>query len=159
MVFASALRFLQGILAIFVTIILCFASTDVLEIILNFTALNYISVLCELEFKLAVWGRYGSKLEEEAKLIETMPLPECMRNRRKHIRCWSICFILAVAIFTLLGVLIYYQESEDVWVTKTFRAEFHDQSGLQTYTGCYGLSSGAIEGQEDNNRYIYKSFE
>ena len=57
--FSCFLRLLQGLCAVSVSIILVFNSDSVIEIILNFTALNFISALDDVGFELAKMGKYG----------------------------------------------------------------------------------------------------
>ena len=53
------LRFSQGIFATAVAVILVLTSANVIEVILNFTALNFISALDDVAFEFAKQGRYG----------------------------------------------------------------------------------------------------
>ena len=57
-----------------------------MDIILNFTSMNFISGLDEIGYELALWGKYGPKLENKAKRIGAEPLPECMRFKPKYAR-------------------------------------------------------------------------
>ena len=53
------LRFIQGAFASIVAVILVFTSSTVIEVILNFTALNFISALDNVAFEFAKDGKYG----------------------------------------------------------------------------------------------------
>ena len=44
-----------------------------MDIILNFTSMNFISGLDEIGYELALWGKYGPKLENKAKRIGAEP--------------------------------------------------------------------------------------
>jgi hypothetical protein len=59
MVFSCTLRFVQGFLAMIVAVILVITSNDVIDIILNFTALNFISALDDVAFEFSLSGKYG----------------------------------------------------------------------------------------------------
>lgn len=59
MAFSCFLRLLQGLLSLFTSLFLVFSSDDVIDIILNFTALNFISTLDDLAFEFAGSGKYG----------------------------------------------------------------------------------------------------
>ncbi len=59
MVTACFLRFTQGGFATFVAFFLVFTSDNVIDVILNFTALNFISALDEVAFEFAKAGKYG----------------------------------------------------------------------------------------------------
>ena len=58
-IISCSLRFIQGFLAIIATFLLIVTSDDVIEIVLNFAAVNFISNLDEVGFELAKWGKYG----------------------------------------------------------------------------------------------------
>jgi hypothetical protein len=57
--FSCILRFTQGLFAVMVSLVLVFNSDSVIDIILNFTALNFISALDDVGFELAKIGKYG----------------------------------------------------------------------------------------------------
>jgi hypothetical protein len=59
MVFASILRLSQGIFAITVTLLLIVTTSTTIDIILNFTAINFISTLDNVGFQIIKWGKYG----------------------------------------------------------------------------------------------------
>jgi hypothetical protein len=83
MVFSCTLRFVQGSLAILAVLLLVVTTSDVIDIILNFTAVNFISGFDDVAFELAIWGKYGTTLQAEAKRIEKLPVPHCIY--RKHV--------------------------------------------------------------------------
>lgn len=91
----------------------------------------------DIAFSLAKEGRYGHKLEEEANSIENTPLPKCMSRTHRHRRFGYTVGVSAVLLLVLLILVTYFQISEDHWVTKTFRVEFQESTGLKSYTGCY----------------------
>jgi len=138
MVFSCVLRFLQGGLATLVTLLLIITSESVIEIVLNFAAVNFISYLDDVAFGLALWGKYGPRLEDEANRITKLSLPPCMTRGNKHKR---FQFTLAIAAVTLLATMIAIisaQASSDIWLTKVLRVEFETKE-LQAYNGCYKL--------------------
>ena len=59
MILSSLLRFIQGAFAVVVSVFLVFNSTNVIEVILNFTALNFISTLDNIFFDFSKTGKYG----------------------------------------------------------------------------------------------------
>jgi len=103
MVFSCVLRFSQGGLAMFVTLLLIVTTENVIEIVLNFAAVNFISYLDDVAFRLALWGKYGPKLEEEANRITNLSLPPCMTRQNRHIRFQCT---LVTAAFPLLATMI-----------------------------------------------------
>jgi hypothetical protein len=63
---ACVLRFTQGSFACFTVFLLVMTSTDVIEIVLNFTAVNEISNFDDSAFTLAISGKYGDVLKKKA---------------------------------------------------------------------------------------------
>ena len=159
MVFSCTLRFTQGCLAICVALMLVISSSNVIDIILNFTAVNFISALDDVAFYLAKWGKYGPKLEEEAKHIEQLNLPRCMFRKKKHVRHQWTVGLFTTILFLIIGLIVYAQENKDMWATQILRVEFQDETGLQKYSGCYGMDEDAIGRREGHMRKVYKGIE
>jgi hypothetical protein len=159
MVFSSILRLTQGTLAIFVTFFLVITTPTTIDIILNFTAINFISTLDNVGFRIIKWGKYGPKFEEEAKRIETLPLPRCIYRKYKHIRYLCTVIPIGMMFFSMIGYIIILQEDNSVWITKTFRVQFQDkEQGLQVYNGCYKKNEAAIDRKEGFKRKLYEGF-
>ena len=171
------LRVVQGVLACFTVFLLVMTSTDVIEIVLNFAAVNYISQIDECAFKLAHSGKYGDVLKKKAiEIKETRIDYKCLhhlvrvvpkekerykegegKKERKELKdvkwIWYSPTIVLVGFFVL--VLVTYvtilQSIDDVWEAKLFRVEFDEKTGLSEYSGCYG----AIEGRNKDRRAVY----
>ena len=62
-------RGIQGTLAMFVVLLLIITSNTVVDLLLNFTAVNFISELDDYAFELAVSGEFNEALEEESERI------------------------------------------------------------------------------------------
>jgi hypothetical protein len=99
---ATAFRFLQGALGLVVTFFLIVIVDDVLELLLNFTAMEFVSQLDNVAFFLAGTGYFGSKNAEKSKEIEETSYPQAAdeKKRRK-----TLHVILLVVVFsgTLAG--------------------------------------------------------
>jgi len=153
--FSCILRFTQGLLAIICTLLLVITSTDVIEIILNFAAVNVISGLDETAFDLAKWGKYGPSLEAEAKRIEQTPIPFFIFRKYQHVRYQFTVIPISVMLFFILGWIVYSQESYNTWVTRMVRIQFQGSTGLQSYSGCYELAVGVQHKKRKSyNRYV-----
>ena len=63
---SSCLRILQGGLATVLSFLLIFTTPDVKDLVLNFTAINFISGPDTVAFTLATSGHYGTRLKEDA---------------------------------------------------------------------------------------------
>jgi len=149
--FATFLRGTQGFTACLTVILLVMTSSDVIDIVLNFTAINFISNFDDVGFDLAKDGRYGKKMKNTAKYIANKPFPDC--RKRKSKRPWvhyqlSIAFVAAV-MFLLVGAIIRYQTSNDLWKTHMFRVQFDEESGLEALSGCYEHGSLSKDGEID----------
>ena len=79
------------------------STTDVVEIVLNFTAVNFISAFDDVAFELAQWGKYGPPLEKEANRIEELPVPPCMNQ--KYV---STPFLFHRTIMLVLGISFFF---------------------------------------------------
>ncbi|OEU11409.1 hypothetical protein FRACYDRAFT_245926 [Fragilariopsis cylindrus CCMP1102] len=158
MVFSSMLRLSQGILAIIVTLFLIVSTSNVIDIILNFTAINYISALDDIGFEVIKWGKYGTKFKDEAERIEKLPLPKCISRNHKVLRYWSTFIPIGVILMACLCSVIFLQESNEFWVTKIYRVQFQDkEQGLQMYNGCYEKNEDVIGGRKVYEGHINNS--
>ena len=159
MVFSSILRASQGILAIIVTLFLVVTTSNTIEIILNFTAINFISTLDNVGFEIIKWGKYGPKFEEEVKRIEKQPLPRCIFRKYKHIRYWCAVIPIAVILLACLCSITILQSNSGVWVSQIFRVQFQEkEQGLQLYNGCYEKNENAVNTKSGFRRKAYEGF-
>ena len=159
MVFSCVLRFTQGMLATFVVLLLVITTADVIDIILNFTAVNFISGFDDVAFELAKWGKYGPCLEAEAKRIEELPAPECIYRKYQHVRYRFTILPIAAVLIILLSVVAFRQDSKDAWLTKRLRVQFEDDSNLEPYSGCYVMDEEVRVNTRGDKRALYESFE
>lgn len=147
------LRWLQGVLAIASVWLLVMSSETVIDIFLNFTAVNFISSLDDTAFTLAESGVFGPSMKEETLRIIDSKLPSCVDREKKHVWYWKTMAATLIATLGLSLNVIIYQELSDYWVTSTMRVEFTDKEFRQ-YSGCFHLNG---EAQRDFKRYIYNS--
>lgn len=154
MQFSCLLRGIQGVLAIFAALLLVITSYTVVDIILNFTAMNFISNLDEAAFFLALSGEFGPVLKTEAEKIQTTDLPPCMYKSKKHYYYRMVVGVIAVIFFAMLTFVIIAQESNNLWVTRSFRVQLQDDT-LTEYSGCFEINDRWIHFQ----RHTYNSFE
>ena len=158
MVFSCFLRFTMGILTVIVTLIMLLTNTSVIDTILDFLAMNFISDIGKMAFQLCLWGKYGWKLEEEARRIEDMQLPKCMirkTSQRRYII--SVAPILLFAL-SLIIWLFANQQSNNHWTTQTLKLQFDDNSPLESYSGCYERNTTFRTGWF-NNRVNYDRYD
>jgi len=158
MVVSCVLRFLQGIMAILVTLVLIVTSESVIEIVLNFTAVNFISYLDDVAFGLALQGKYGPRIEGEAKRITTLPLPACMTRGNKHVRFQFTLVTFGLILISIMIGIISAQTNSNVWRTKILRVEFQDKE-LKAHSGCYEMDQNPVFEANFYKRKSYKSSE
>ncbi len=157
--FACLLQLMAGLTAMIVTIFLVLTSNTVVDIILNFTAVNFISDLDEAAFSLAKEGELLSAFEREAKRISEKELPDCMikyKPTKKSCKLFVSCFLYGIA-FGMMAFVFASQNSTKVWVTGTLRVQFQDETGLDSYSGCYGMNTDPKSIQF--SRRTYHSFD
>eukprot|EP00536_Pseudo-nitzschia_multiseries_P019000 jgi/Psemu1/58395/gm1.58395_g len=104
-------------------------------------------------FMLALSGKYGEQIEEEAKRITKLQLPRCM-SRRKHTRFHFTLASLAVIFVAFISGIIITQEDPTRWRTSVLRVEFQDKE-LQAYTGCYEMNQIKVKGLNLYKRDVY----
>lgn len=136
-ILSCLLRLIQGLLASFVVFLLVCTTNDVVDIVLNFTAVNFISSFDDVAFELAQWGKYGPAIKAEADRIEELPCPACMHRKRQHIRYVFTVVPVFIALLLCLILLTYRQDSSRFWLTDTIRVQFKDDELRNVYNGCY----------------------
>jgi len=168
-------RLIQGLGACITALLLVMTSADVIDIVLNFTAVNFVSAMDDAAFEIASSGRYGAtlkakaeeitdhlkldfkclhQLKDEKVVVETEEGDEKEEERDIKYR-WYIPLIVIIAIL-LLGLTIHInvqQGSKSSWVANHFRVEFDDETGLTEYSGCYRKT------QYLDRRPSYESFQ
>mmetsp|Transcript_12694 Transcript_12694/g.31961 ORF Transcript_12694/g.31961 Transcript_12694/m.31961 type:complete len:1307 (-) Transcript_12694:198-4118(-) len=157
MVFSCVLRFSMGFLTFVVTLIMLLTNTSVIDTILDFLAMNFISDIGKMAFQLCLWGKYGRRLEAEARRLEDAPLPQCML-RQPNPRRYRLMVTPIIALASLiLSLLMFAQAYDGVWTTQAVRVQIVDNSALDPYSGCY-----VVNDHRDafiNNRLQYDSHE
>ena len=78
-----------------------------------------------------------------------------MFRKHKHVRSMYTVGFFGIVLMSLMGAIIYAQESEKLWLTETLRVEFQD-SDLKSYSGCYDIDEDAMGRSEGNIRKVYK---
>ena len=152
---SCVLKGIQGILSVFCAMILVFISDTVIDIILNFTAVNFISYFDQNLFSLALSADLGPGLQTEAKRIKNKDLPPCIFKTKKHFYYRTVLASMSSFIFAFVVFVIYIQTSQNNWTTKTMRVEFQESTGLKAYSGCFELNGDRKS--MSSFRYSYKN--
>jgi hypothetical protein len=135
---SNVFRFSEGILSVFVSFIFIVQSTEVLELFLNFAAMQFVSMLDNIGFQLAHDGyMFGSLQTDTRKIIKTVRL-----NRREKLRflktkktfpaAWILrtIFVLTTAGLYVVWFMIRTQQANGYYlnqVCQTFNIEFGDR--------------------------------
>jgi len=151
--FTCCLRISQGIVAIAAVWLLVMSSDTVIDIILNFTAVNFISSLDDNAFSLAESGVFGPLIMEETSRVAGTKLPFCVDREKKHVWYRRVMGGTLLISFALVTYVIVRQELPGYWVTDTLRVEFTEKEFKQ-YSGCFHLNERATR---KHQRYIYNS--
>jgi hypothetical protein len=155
MVFSCVLRGILGLLTAITTLLMLMTSDSVIDTILDFLAMNFISDIGKMAFQLALWGKYGPKLENEARMLEEEPMPDCMLRPHSWKRYLITLFSVVIALLTSMALIIRFQVDTQIWTTKSIRVQFVDNTKLEPYSGCYKVKEypnrrGLFEGDEPN---------
>jgi hypothetical protein len=160
MVWSCILRGIQGLLATCVVLLLIVTTSDVRDIILNFTAVNFVSAFDNIAFEQARLGKCGPTLEDEANRIQDAPAPACIFRKYRHVRNLSTVTTVGFIMMTLFAMVNFYQYSPNHGLTKRFRIQINKDNGdITKYSGCYDIVGGFNSQRFLAPRYLYESYE
>jgi hypothetical protein len=110
--FAAACRFLEGALGLVVTFFLIVIEDNVFDLLLNFTAMEFVSQLDDVAFFLAGTGYFGSKKAEKSEEVNETTYAQATyeKKRRKilHVLLLVVAFSGTLAGW---GVIVNQQNS------------------------------------------------
>ena len=95
------MRFILALFAIAVTFMLIIRSSEVIELLLNFTAVEFISLLDNVAFRLASTGFFGRANYDEAVMVRTLSFKIDKRKRTYS----SVKFLSMLVIFLVRPVV------------------------------------------------------
>ncbi len=150
--FATACRFLQRALGLVVTFFLIVIVDNAFDLLLNFTAMEFVSQLDDVAFFLAGTGYFGSKVKEKSEVIDEITYPQA-RDEKKRRKTLHVILLIVVFSGTLAGwgVIVNKQNSNE-YLCKQF---FVYSTQIERITsGVYDLK----EAERKNKRveYIYQ---
>jgi hypothetical protein len=134
--FATACWFLEGAFGLAVTFLLIVTVGSIFKLLLNFTAMEFVTQLDNVAFFLAGTGYFGSKNADKSEVIQqtTYLLAPDEKKRRKTIRALSLVVVFS-GMFTAWGVIIGQQNSNKYLCKQFFVYSSQTQlieSGLYT---------------------------
>mmetsp|Transcript_86 Transcript_86/g.200 ORF Transcript_86/g.200 Transcript_86/m.200 type:complete len:932 (-) Transcript_86:518-3313(-) len=150
--FACCIRLCQSLFGITAVWTLVMSSETVIEIILNFPAINFISELDELAFSLAEAGVFGHSIKVEiARRALNLDLPPRYHARTRHY--WIVMGFVFAVLSSWTIAIICVQTDIETWTTPIARVQFREEE-FQQYSGCFKMS-----GVSYDQRRTYISYE
>lgn len=150
---ANALMGMQGLLGKFVAFFLIIFSDNVFDLLLNFTAIMFVSELDEILFYLSGAGYVGKKAQLLAKRIEKTKLEPNAPNgilKYLHICLYGLVVITAFIAFAAIARQQDSQEGLAEYVKVTLGDEVNPTLGL--FSGCY--EKQLTDGWDARVRYV-----
>jgi hypothetical protein len=151
--FATACRFLQGALGLIVTFFLIVTVDNIFELLLNFTAMEFVSNLDDVAFFSAGTGYFGSKSADKSEEIDKTTYPqaadEMKRRKTLHVILLAAVFIGMLAAW---GGIVNQQRSDKYLCNEFF--VYSSQTQL-VEMGFYELVSP--ERNDDRVQYIHQN--
>lgn len=149
---SCTLRCIQATLAIISVFFLVLTSTSVIEVILDFTVMNFVSGFDNVAFTLCESGVFGPNFKKESEDVVKKDLPLCMQHKYKHFIYWKTMGTIGAVFIFVFAASVALQESNKFWITKTFRVQFQDETELKDYSGCYDITN-----KHYFRRHVYNS--
>ncbi|CAB9527771.1 Inherit from bactNOG: outer membrane autotransporter barrel [Seminavis robusta] len=138
---AIVFRILEGGLGLIVTFFLIVRAEVVVDLLLNFTAMEFISQLDELAFFLSQQGFAGRDNQQQAELIEnTTYTIKGAKSKRKYLL--RIVLLLVILLFMLVGWgVVVHQQNSARYLCKVLHIQFSDDlvPALGAFGGLYDL--------------------
>ncbi|KAL3931572.1 MAG: hypothetical protein SGBAC_011243 [Bacillariaceae sp.] len=92
---AAITQVLVGLYGVFVTFIIIMQAQEVVELLLNFTAMEFVAALDDAAFELSLRGFVGHPMTKTAKIVRDVQYRP--RDKRKWLRKWPL-FMVLVAV-------------------------------------------------------------
>ena len=151
--FAVFCLFGDGLFGLAVTFMLIITSSTVLNVLLNFAAVEFVAGLDEAVFELCGMGFLGRANRVEAALVNDSTYQPVRSRSSKLVRATGLMSTL-VAVLSLWGYLFVLQV-RGVYAPKTLMVQFDDQvrPELAAHSGLYVLRINTRAGPANRFRY------
>ncbi|CAJ1933014.1 unnamed protein product [Cylindrotheca closterium] len=148
-----------GIFGIFVTFLIIMQSEEVVDLLLNFTAMEFVASLDDAAFVLAWRGFFGRAMKDTASVVAEVKYTP--KDKHKWLRKWPLFVVLLV----LMGcyALIRIMQDNRIFGDNEIYIQLHDDaipwlstlSGM--YFGCYLSDYSDVRDRTDSSvgRIIY----
>ena len=154
--FAIFCAFSDGLFGLAVTFLLIVTSSTVLDVLLNFAAVEFVSGLDDAAFYLAQKGFLGrlNKIETDIVGEGTYQVPR-MRRKKGAARLRTIGLMTVLAVVIAMWAYLYWLQLSGHYNPKTIIIQFGDQFQpfLGAYSGFYSLKTGF--GKPPSTRFRY----
>jgi len=137
---ANALMLLQGLLGQFIVFLLIVYSDNIFDLLLNFTAVMFVSHLDELIFALAFTGYAGKRTEKLSKKIQSIRFPpRYPKGFMKYLHLYLYAMLIVCA--NIGFGIIARQQTNNKLLDQVVKVSFGDEvnPSLGLYSGCYQL--------------------
>ena len=140
---AVLLLLLEGALGLVATLYLTITSTTILDVLLNFAAVEFISSLDDVAFFLASIGYLGQSNRREAQLVATTQyqVPQMVKP------VYQILFMMFFLFWTMVcWMVVLVHQLQGGFVPRAFVVQFDDEirTDLGTHSGIYTIQTSAI---------------
>jgi hypothetical protein len=155
-----ACRLLEGSLGLVVTFLLVVTEDTVVELLLNFTAMEFVSQLDEVAFYFASQGYIGESVQLKAeKIINTVYF-----IKRKARGCLRSTLLLSILTALLAGwAVVMRKQQQGTYLCEVIHVQLSDEfiPSLGTFSGIYrrrdisqGLNLGRVEYEESLSKKV-----
>ena len=141
------IRFSLGILSVTVTFILIVTEDNARDLLLNFTAMEFVSYLDDIAFLLSKWGYFGKTLKLEAVRVADgrYDIQTMKKTKNKGARSFartSFLFFLFIIMIILWSIIVRKQRTGS-YLCSSIYVQFGDEFSpeLGTFTGQYDIAS------------------
>ena len=151
--FAVFCLFVDGLFGLVVTFMLIITSSTVLDVLLNFAAVEFVAGLDDAVFSLCEMGFLGRLNKLEADLVSESTHKPKRNQASKMLHAMGLVGILGVVLF--FWGYIYSMQVRGVYSPKTLIVQFDDQvrPELAAHSGLYVLQTNARTAP--SNRFQY----
>mmetsp|Transcript_25801 Transcript_25801/g.39581 ORF Transcript_25801/g.39581 Transcript_25801/m.39581 type:complete len:788 (+) Transcript_25801:155-2518(+) len=150
--FSAVLRVISGNFGIMSTFVLVMYSTEVVDLLLNFTAMEFVATLDGSAFEIAAKGFLGITLEKKARVIQDFRYKRRTRKGSSASRVFAYTFYVCV-VFAAFVTIVYFQSQRAIGVDNEIYVQFDDThvaelSGISgVYKGCKNFQTRRDDGK------------
>ncbi|CAJ1946015.1 unnamed protein product [Cylindrotheca closterium] len=126
---------LVGLYGIFVTFIIIMQAESVVDLLLDFTAMEFVAALDDASYVLSIGGFLGSHMKLTARVVKDSKYAS--KDKRKWLRKWPL-FVLFAAVMTCY-VIVRVNQGNRTYGDNEIYVQFHDEvhPWLSTLSGVY----------------------